>query len=175
MMSVADFFYGHREPVWIVHTPQSANKGFLMGTPPYIPATPPYSAATPHTPQTVNNRAAYAPEVGQQTLSQTVELKVPVCCEACEERVIHALLNCSGVESVRCDAIKQRVTITGTAAPADLLKICKKLHKRSELLGGNGATSVKSVKMNTPAATGGWTWNMDWSSRNTPAAISAWQ
>ncbi|KAG6542338.1 hypothetical protein Mapa_016264 [Marchantia paleacea] len=155
MMSVSDFFYGAREPVWIVHTPQSSSKSYIAGT--------------PQTPQSVHTRGGHTEIIHHST----VELKVPVCCEACEERVKHALLNCNGVDSVRCDTIRQRVTVTGTAAPADLLKICKKLHKRSELLGGNTGTGKKGK--NTPGSVtsvGVWARNTDW--KNTPSAISAW-
>lgn len=62
----------------------------------------------------------------------TMELKVPICCEGCEERVLSRLIDIDGVRSVNCDQEKQKVTVSGTASPAEVLHACKKLFKRSK-------------------------------------------
>ncbi|CAM6123573.1 unnamed protein product [Calypogeia fissa] len=62
----------------------------------------------------------------------TMELKVPICCEGCEERVLSRLIDIEGVQSVKCDQLKQKVTVSGTASPSEVLNACKKLFKRSK-------------------------------------------
>ncbi|KAL3698370.1 hypothetical protein R1sor_012446 [Riccia sorocarpa] len=61
----------------------------------------------------------------------TVVLKVPICCETCAEEVRNTLFELRGVRSVYCDVRKEMVTVTGTAAPADVLLAVRKLHKKS--------------------------------------------
>ncbi|CAM6097158.1 unnamed protein product [Calypogeia fissa] len=53
---------------------------------------------------------------------ETVKLKVPLCCEACEERITNYMLALEGVESVTCDQVKQKVTVRGTATPSEVLR-----------------------------------------------------
>ncbi|CAM6103761.1 unnamed protein product [Calypogeia fissa] len=177
MMSVSDFFYGIREPLWIVRTPNSGQKSGSNNpqTPQYNPQTPQNNPQTPQYNQ-YNQTPGYnqTPQYNQQALqysplqaipynvqtpqsvnrdmggdgiqyNSVVELKVPVCCEACEERVKHALLNVSGVESVKTDTYTQRVAVKGNVAPADILRICRKLHKRSELLQKKGPQNVNMM------------------------------
>lgn len=52
---------------------------------------------------------------------ETVKLKVPLCCEACEERITNHMLALEGVESVTCDQVKQKVTVRGSASPSEVL------------------------------------------------------
>lgn len=65
----------------------------------------------------------------------TLVLKVPICCEACSEAARNALFELRGVQGVYCDVRRERVTVTGTAAPADVLAVLRKLHKRSRIWG----------------------------------------
>ncbi|CAM6106845.1 unnamed protein product [Calypogeia fissa] len=65
--------------------------------------------------------------------TQLLRLKVPMCCEACAERVVGSLSALRGVHNVDCDIRKEKVTVTGSAAAADILKACKKLFKKSEM------------------------------------------
>lgn len=53
---------------------------------------------------------------------ETVKLKVPLCCESCEERITNHMLALEGVESVTCDQVKQKVTVRGTATPSEILR-----------------------------------------------------
>jgi copper chaperone CopZ len=53
---------------------------------------------------------------------ETVKLHVPLCCEACEERISNHMLALEGVESVTVDQVKQKVTVRGTCTPADVLR-----------------------------------------------------
>ncbi|KAL2635970.1 hypothetical protein R1flu_007449 [Riccia fluitans] len=62
----------------------------------------------------------------------TVRLKVPICCEACEERITNHLLDMEGVQSVTCDQIKQKVVVTGSADPAQILRASKECFKHSK-------------------------------------------
>ncbi|KAL2651875.1 hypothetical protein R1flu_020003 [Riccia fluitans] len=43
----------------------------------------------------------------------TVRLKVPICCQACEEKINNRLLNMEGVQFVTCNQIKQKVVVIG--------------------------------------------------------------
>lgn len=65
----------------------------------------------------------------------TVVLKVPICCEACSEDARNALFELRGVRAVYCDVRRERITVTGTAAPADILAVVRKLHKKSRFWG----------------------------------------
>lgn len=65
----------------------------------------------------------------------TVVLKVPICCEACAEEARNALFELRGVRAVYCDVMRERITVTGTAAPADILSTVRSLHKRSRFWG----------------------------------------
>jgi len=65
----------------------------------------------------------------------TVVLKAPICCEACSEEARNALFELRGVRAVYCDVRTERITVTGTAAPADILQVVRKLHKRSRFWG----------------------------------------
>ncbi|KAL2644934.1 hypothetical protein R1flu_012521 [Riccia fluitans] len=67
----------------------------------------------------------------------TVVLKVPICCESCSEEARNALFELRGVRSVYCDVRKEMITVTGTAAPADVLQVVRKLHKKSRFWGDN--------------------------------------
>lgn len=64
---------------------------------------------------------------------QTLLLKVPICCEGCEKRVVKKLLKVPGVVSVRCDIDRQSVTVRGTADTDEVLREAKKAFKKSRL------------------------------------------
>ena len=61
-----------------------------------------------------------------------LELKVPMCCEKCQQKVKEELDDLPGVRSVECDQFNQRVTITGNVDPILALKRVKKVKKKSE-------------------------------------------
>ena len=61
-----------------------------------------------------------------------LELKVPMCCDKCQEKVKEELESLEGVRSVECDQFNQRVTITGNVDPVRALKRVKKVKKKSE-------------------------------------------
>lgn len=62
------------------------------------------------------------------------------------QQCVTVISGCStGVESVTCDTFAQRVVVTGNVAPADILRICRKLHKRSELLQKKGPQNLMNV------------------------------
>jgi copper chaperone CopZ len=62
-------------------------------------------------------------------------MKVPICCEGCSEEARNALFELRGVRAVYCDVKKERITVTGTAAPADVLQAVRKLHKSTRFWG----------------------------------------
>ncbi|CAM6094976.1 unnamed protein product [Calypogeia fissa] len=71
-------------------------------------------------PRTYEN--AYGSPTVYGKYSETIKLKVPLCCEACEERITNHMLALEGVESVTCDQAKQKVTVIGTASPSEVLR-----------------------------------------------------
>lgn len=65
----------------------------------------------------------------------TVVLRAPICCEGCSEEARNALFELRGVRGVYCDVVRERITVTGTAAPADVLMAVRKLHKKARFWG----------------------------------------
>jgi copper chaperone CopZ len=61
-----------------------------------------------------------------------LELRVPMCCEKCEEKVKEAVEECDGVKNVICDQYNQRVTVTGFVDPLKVLRRVRKVKKKSE-------------------------------------------
>jgi len=61
-----------------------------------------------------------------------VELRVPMCCEKCREKVQEELEDLEGVRTVVCDQFHQHVTVTGFVDPLKVLKKVKKVKKKSE-------------------------------------------
>ena len=64
-----------------------------------------------------------------QTNLPVLELRVPMCCEKCREKVKEELEELEGVRGVICDQYNQRVTVTGFVDP---LRALKKVKKKSE-------------------------------------------
>jgi len=61
-----------------------------------------------------------------------LELKVPMCCDKCQQKVKEELDGLPGVRSVECDQFNQRVTVVGNVDPILALKRVKKVKKKSE-------------------------------------------
>lgn len=61
-----------------------------------------------------------------------LELRVPMCCEKCVEKVKEAVEECDGVKNVICDQYNQRVTVTGFVDPNKILRRVRKVKKKSE-------------------------------------------
>ncbi|CAK9203912.1 unnamed protein product [Sphagnum troendelagicum] len=71
---------------------------------------------------------------------QDIDLKVPMCCAKCEEKVREELLDVEGVYSVVCDQHCQKVTVTGnynSVDPLHLLKKVKRIKKNSKFWAEN--------------------------------------
>jgi copper chaperone CopZ len=68
----------------------------------------------------------YPPVTPQNGTVPALELKVPMCCDKCEEKVKEELEELDGVRSVICDRYNQRVTIVGFVDPLQALKQVKK-------------------------------------------------
>jgi copper chaperone CopZ len=68
----------------------------------------------------------YPPVIPQNGTVPALELKVPMCCDKCEEKVKEELEELNGVRSVICDRLNQRVTIIGFVDPLQALKQVKK-------------------------------------------------
>lgn len=80
-------------------------------------------------------------QYGHNTAVPVLELKVPMCCDKCQEKVMEALEECDGVEDVICDQYNQRVTVTGFVDPMKALRKVKKVKKKSEFF--NDGTYIK--------------------------------
>jgi copper chaperone CopZ len=59
-------------------------------------------------------------------------LKVPMCCDKCEEKVREELNELPGVQTIECDQSNQKVTVTGHVDPILALKQVKKVKKKSD-------------------------------------------
>lgn len=107
--------------------PMKAATTYSSFNPPPAPAVVPVETPISHTPVV---------QVGDSVpvdTPYTLLLKVPVCCEGCERRVVKRLLKVPGVTSVSCDIDMQRVTVRGTADTDELLSEAKKAFRRSHL------------------------------------------
>ncbi|CAM6016375.1 unnamed protein product [Sphagnum balticum] len=76
-------------------------------------------------PNTVGSRSAVS------TIPATLELRVPLCCEKCINKVKKALYQVEGVEDVVCDQPEQKVTITGNVNPETALRRVQRVKKYS--------------------------------------------
>ncbi|CAM6119976.1 unnamed protein product [Calypogeia fissa] len=70
----------------------------------------------------------------EQPSKRTVEVAVPVCCEACKERITNYVGRTPGVDDVECDVQEQKLTVTGDLPPAQVLQRCQKCFRKSTLL-----------------------------------------
>ncbi|XP_024378999.1 uncharacterized protein [Physcomitrium patens] len=61
-----------------------------------------------------------------------LELRVPMCCEKCKEKVKEALEELDGVQDVVCDQYNQLVTVTGYVDDIRALRKVRKVKKKSE-------------------------------------------
>ena len=80
----------------------------------------------------LDSRGGYGNMNGNQGNMPVLELRVPMCCEKCQEKVKEELEELEGVRSVHCDQYNQRVTVTGFVDPLRALKKVKKVKKKSE-------------------------------------------
>lgn len=130
MASWSEFFGTNnfnRAPEWMIVGPGSVASQVIRYPAPQYSDYPGYA----HPPPPVDRRGYHnAPAVGPPVM--TMELKVPICCEGCEERVLSRLIDIDGVQSVKCDQLRQKVTVSGTAPPAEVINACKKIFKRSK-------------------------------------------
>jgi hypothetical protein len=69
-----------------------------------------------------------------QSRSMVIELRVPLCCVKCEEKVTDGIMLLEGVEEVTCDRTENRVTVKGSANPDKVLKRVRKVKPRAELI-----------------------------------------
>lgn len=87
--------------------------------------------------QSMSNRGPYSrsqsvyPERSRGYLP-VLELRVPMCCDKCQEKVKEELEELEGVQDVICDQYNQRVTVTGFVDAFRALKKVKKVKKKSE-------------------------------------------
>nr|PNR27701.1 hypothetical protein PHYPA_029853 [Physcomitrium patens] len=72
-----------------------------------------------------------------------LELKVPMCCEKCQEKVKEELEELEGVQDVICDQLSHRVTVIGFVDPLKALKKVKKVKKKSEIF--TEGTYIESI------------------------------
>eukprot|EP00246_Nothoceros_aenigmaticus_P000137 TRINITY_DN1018_c0_g4_i1.p1 TRINITY_DN1018_c0_g4~~TRINITY_DN1018_c0_g4_i1.p1 ORF type:complete len:188 (-),score=69.78 TRINITY_DN1018_c0_g4_i1:271-834(-) len=65
---------------------------------------------------------------------KTVELKVVVCCEGCDKKVRRVVTNLAGVDAIKYEWPKRKITITSETVKAeDVLKRCNKGKTRVQM------------------------------------------
>ncbi|EAZ24634.1 heavy metal-associated isoprenylated plant protein 20 [Oryza sativa Japonica Group] len=69
----------------------------------------------------------------QQQLQITVELRVRMDCERCERQVRRALAGMRGVQHVEVSRRQQKVTVTGSVDPHEVLRRVQSTGKKAEL------------------------------------------
>ncbi|KAG6477347.1 heavy metal-associated isoprenylated plant protein 32-like [Zingiber officinale] len=79
---------------------------------------------------------------------QACVLKVNnICCDGCQKKVRRVLLRTEGVYEVTIDGEKRKVTVTGTADPATLIRKLNKAGKHAELWHAKGGGQQKLTDM----------------------------
>ncbi|BBN00741.1 hypothetical protein MPTK1_2g01700 [Marchantia polymorpha subsp. ruderalis] len=61
-----------------------------------------------------------------------IELRVPLCCEDCVEKIHRKMKGMDGVDCVECDQEKQKVVVRGDAKPQEVLRRVKQVLNRSQ-------------------------------------------
>ncbi|KAG6547091.1 hypothetical protein Mapa_011342 [Marchantia paleacea] len=78
-----------------------------------------------------------------------IELKVPMCCEGCEENVRHQLTLLEGVKEISIDMSARKVSVLGhydvNLEPDVVLNAVKKVKHRSELWRNEQNTKMSKV------------------------------
>lgn len=107
----------------------SSAPGYAVTVPAYSSSSVPgyssselYHGASVATIPRTYESAYGTPNVYSSAYAEAVNLQVPLCCEACEERITNHMLALAGVESVTCDQARQKVTVIGTASPSEILR-----------------------------------------------------
>lgn len=101
----------------------------LYGEPVYH--TSYHQQSQPYRPRTYSRSQSVYPERARGYLP-VLELRVPMCCEKCQEKVKEELEELDGVQDVICDQYNQRVTVTGFVDAYRALKKVKKVKRKSE-------------------------------------------
>jgi len=96
----------------------------------------------------------YRTRSGRMITLPVLELRVPMCCEKCEEKVKEELEELEGVRDVICDQYNQRVTVTGFVDPLKALRKVKKVKKKSDFFRNSTFISGSSLPI-VPAITPG--------------------
>ncbi|CAM6119944.1 unnamed protein product [Calypogeia fissa] len=130
MISLQDMFYGEREEVWIMK-PEKKEKNEPPPKP--LPPTPLEENFGPLFPVYMKPYAAPAAPAKKPAEVKTVDMKVPICCEECNESVAMALGALKDVKKVKCDIPKEKVVveITNDAKPDDILLEVRKVFRKS--------------------------------------------
>ncbi|BBN17687.1 hypothetical protein MPTK1_7g16230 [Marchantia polymorpha subsp. ruderalis] len=108
-------FYDECEPVWIIN---SEEVQLVENVPQYYPPLPDPPKPPPPPPK---------PEPPAPTV-----VRVPMCCDACEDRVYSTFKSIKGVEKINCDWTEQKVVVTGPVPQEEVLAACRKMFKHSE-------------------------------------------
>jgi len=83
-------------------------------------------------PSGYTQQRSFTREHGMKGPLPVLELRVPMCCEKCQEKVKEAVEECDGVKNVVTDQYNQRVTVTGFVDPLKVLRRVRKVKKKSE-------------------------------------------
>jgi copper chaperone CopZ len=80
--------------------------------------------------------------------SDEIELMVPMCCDKCKEKVEEELGEVEGVESVECDPMNSRVTVTGSNIDVSrcLVKAERAVKQKCELISNDSDDDVNSKR-----------------------------
>ncbi|KAF8025791.1 hypothetical protein BT93_F2576 [Corymbia citriodora subsp. variegata] len=80
---------------------------------------------------------------------QTLVLKVYINCDGCKQQVTKTLQKIDGVFEVKVDKEQNKVTVSGTAAPALLIEKLKRKGKHAELLDAQKSSDTQFKDIHT--------------------------
>jgi copper chaperone CopZ len=105
-------------------------------------------------PSGYNQQRIFTTTNGRSGPVPVLELRVPMCCEKCEEKVKEALEELDGVKNVVTDQYNQRVTVTGFVDPLKALRRVKKVKKKSEFFTKGTYVNRTSIPINNSVTPG---------------------
>lgn len=120
-------------PPPLMMPPPSRHPSSASGPPPKVVRfrDPVVQKQQPSRPQEITRRSSQPKKVHPE-----IELRVPMCCSKCEDKVRNELRKMDGVTMVVCDIAHQKVTVTGKVDPEALLKRARKAKKKAEFYAG---------------------------------------
>lgn len=128
-----DFFYKSEaeKPAWMSIATENDEENLLDDAcSSYLSRTLSVDSSGTHYSRTGSLESSQDSYDNDHQMETDVVLRVAMCCGKCESKA-KSLTQLEGVSSVVCDRKTEKVTVTGTARPRDVLEACRKLFEQA--------------------------------------------